>query len=300
MQPDRLEQILASRVWDVCRAVYFPRKMSIRSPKTHKQYFFACENFEKFLGRPAIIADLTDDNLYGLVRFLEQKKLAPKTVNERVGRLKSLWSWLHRRGYLTTGPTVERIPEPRRMPLAWSEEQLRQLFAALELEDLPVGPLPGPRWWLAWHCLAWNTAERLEALMSVRWDWLAGDRLHVPAEVRKSRTSDIVYQLWPETLAVLDSIREPPRELILPWPYSFPSTWYNRYERILARAGLPHDRKSKAHRMRVSHATWVRALSGHSAANLGHASEETTKRHYEDQRICGRETPKLFIPWRHD
>lgn len=286
-----------TRLWDVCQHAYFPSRLSIRSKKTHQQYWFAVQDLTKMLGRSPTIGDLTDDNLYRFVRYLQDRPLAPKTVNERTGRLKALWTWLAKKGHVPLFPTVERVPEPRRVPTAWSEEELRKLFVAIQQEDLPVGEIPGAAFWTALHASCWCTSERITAMLSVRWEWLRGDRLFVDALVRKAQTGDAVYQLWPEVVETLDSIREPERDLIFPWPYC-KATLYKRYSRILRRGGLPTDRKHKLHCLRVSHASWVRATTGESAGNLGHASAETTRRHYEDPRICQSAPPRLFMPWR--
>lgn len=283
-------------LWTACVDLYFQQRLSIRSEKTRRQYHFAVADLGRCLGKTPTLGDLSDDNLYKLIRTLRDRGLAPKTVNERVGRLKSLWSWLARRGHISLFPTVERIPEPRRAPQAWSQAELERLFTAIDTEDLPVGAIPGPKWWKALHGVCWCTSERISAVLALEWDWLSENRLCVPAEVRKSQTCDMVYHLWPEVMDLLDAIRQPERTIIFEWPQNH-SNIYKRYDRILKRAGLPHGRKSKFHRLRVSHATWVRALSGRAAPNLGHASESTTRKHYEDPRICRVETPKLFVPW---
>lgn len=79
------------RLWDICTREYFPRRLAIRSDKTVRQYRFAVQDFGRFLGHEPTIADLTDDNLYGLAKLLICRGLAAKTVNERVGRIKTLW-----------------------------------------------------------------------------------------------------------------------------------------------------------------------------------------------------------------
>lgn len=222
--------------------------------------------------------------------------LAAATVNDRVGRLRALWEWSARRGHVDRWPTVQRVREPERLPQAWSEQQLQQLFSSVAREDLDVGDIPGRLWWRAFLALVWNTAERKTATLSLRWEWLAPPYLHVPAECRKGHHKDMLYLLWDETLTSVAPLRGYGYDLIVPWPMHM-QTFYNRFTRILRRAGLPCDRRHKTHCLRVSHASWCRAISGQSAPNLGHANETTTRKHYEDPRICRVEAPKLFVPW---
>jgi len=287
-------------LWQVCTDFYFPRRLTIQHEHTKLQYRFAINNLGEYLGRIPIVYDLTDDNVVGMMAHLRQKGLAPRTINERRSRLHALWTWLAKRGHVRLFPTTEPLPEPKRIPRAWSREQLQALFESIEQEDLPVGPIPGPLWWGAFIAVAWNTGERKSALLAIQWQHveLETREIYIPAEDRKggSKAADMVYQLWTETVEVLKRL---PRvgPLVFPWQKNR-TTIYNRYRRILQRAKLPCDRRSLFHRIRVSHASWVKALGGNATDSLGHSSPETTRRHYEDPRICRAEAPPLFKPWR--
>lgn len=139
-------------------------------------------------------------------------------------------------------------------------------------------------WWVSLHNVCWDSGERIGALMEARWPHLAADYLTLPAEIRKGGRNDRVYHLHPETLAALELIRLPPRELIWPWDRS-PNMLWLRYKNILKRAGLPHDRKSMFHRMRKSVASHFQAAGGNATALLGHQDARTT-RAYIDCRIA--------------
>ena len=104
-----------NNLWTICHDQYFPLNLRIGSVDTIRQYRFALNDFAESLGRIATIDDLNDDNLTRLSRnLLRVRGLAPRTVNERVGRIKSLWTWLAKRGEVRTWPTVTRIPNPPR------------------------------------------------------------------------------------------------------------------------------------------------------------------------------------------
>lgn len=288
-----------TKIWTVCEQTYFPSRLKIRHPHTKEQYRYAVKNFGQFLAREATVGDLTDENILGMMRMLLDKGLAPRTVNERRGRINAVWRWLAQRGHFEKWPTVEKVPEAESIPLSWTEEQLQRLFAACACQEHPIGCVPGNLWWTALHAWLWNTSERIGATLRLRWDHLD---LHegvatVPASVRKGSLKWATYTLWPETIAAIACIAEPTRSLVFEWPYHRSYFW-NRYAKLLNVAGLPNNRKTKAHAMRVSHATWVRVLSGQAARNLGHANQATTERHYEDPRICRADAPTLFIPWK--
>lgn len=286
-------------LWQICETVYFPCRLSIRHPHTREQYRFAIQNLAEFLGRIPRLADLTDDHVAGMMGQLLDRGLAPRTANERRSRLHALWTWLAKRGHVSSFPTTEPLTLAERPPRAWSEDELRRLFEAAAAERRPVGEISGDRWWTALLAWLWNTSERIGATLALEWDHLdlAAGVAVIPAEVRKGSRKWASYSLWPETVAQLEAIRLPRRRLVFPWPLSIGS-YYNRWNAILRRAGLPTDRNSKSHALRVSHATWVRVLSGQHAQTLGHSSSDTTERHYEDPRIARKEAPRLFIPWR--
>jgi integrase len=280
-------------LWTVCCAMYFPQRLRIRSDLTRRQYQFAVDNLAAMLGRAASIADLTDETLIRLCHFLDSQGLAAKTINERVGRLKTLANWLWRRGEISRGPTVEKIPEPIRTPRAWNRAQLEALFAAAAAMPGRVCQFRAAVWWSAFLSVAWFTGERTHALLALRWEWLDADVLHVPAEVRKGGRKDGLYILPAECLARLVPLSSAGK-LIFPWHLT-ECSFYLHYDRLLRLAGLPTGRAQKVQKIRRSHATWLREAGGDPTRSLLHDSQETTIRHYLDPSIC-RQPPRLFDP----
>lgn len=284
---------------EICNLKYFPVNLSIASDKTTIQYRYALESFGEWLRHPACLADLQDDNLAAWMRWLvKDLGLAAITANEKAGRIKALWTWLAKRGLVKTFPTIGRMAVPERIPQAWDEDQLRRLFSACRETTGTISGVPAGPWWLALHAIFWNTSERVGAVKLCEWDhlnWQTG-WLMIPAECRKGGKKAAAYQLWPKTMDALKEIREPARKLVFPMPFC-EVTFYNRYRKLLIRADLPHDRKSKTHRMRVSHATWIKAMGGNPSEDLGHESAETTRKHYLDPRFIKRDGPDLFKPW---
>lgn len=283
-------------LWSICHDQYFRFRVKLRSEKTRFQYRLALNNFRDCLGRLPEIADLTDDNLALLCGWLLNRGLSEFTVNERVGRLKSLWNWLARRGMLRTFPTIDKIPTEERIPRAWSAEELRKLFDSCAQEQGTIAGIPAASWWLALHGWLWCTSERKGATFALTWAMIDLDGMTavVPGAARKGKKAR-VYDLWPECCSLLRSIREPARELVFPWPFD-ERTYYYRYGRILRRAGLPDGRHNKTHAMRVSHATWREATGGNASQALGHADPQTTRKHYLDPRILKPDAPPLFWP----
>ena len=122
---------MSEPLWQICLNEYFPRNLKLRSEKTKFQYRLSCADFERFLGHAPTLDDLNDDTFAAWLKWLlDHRELAERTANERAGRIKSLWNWLARRGRIECFPTVDRVPVPESMTLAWSQDELKRLFAA--------------------------------------------------------------------------------------------------------------------------------------------------------------------------
>lgn len=282
---------------DVCTDLYFRDNLKIRHEHTRRLYLIACQQLGLFLMRQATVSDLTDQNIAGMMRFLVQEGRTARTANNRRTALLAIWKYLHREGLVTHGPNVGTLRESQRVPRAWSAEQLQQLVAACRQYPRPIGGIRGSDWWLAFHGLAWDTAERTGAVLALRWDWYdAGRRvLYVPAECRKAQGKDACYTLGLDTATVLQAVRQQTRaELILPG-IGHISGFYRRYETLLKMAGLPTDRASKPQRIRRSHASHLKAAGGDPTASLMHSSDAVTRRAYLDPSVCGEmPTERLF------
>lgn len=286
-------------LWQICQSFYFPRRIDLRSPKTRSAYKIALDNFGRHLGRMPTLIDLDDDIVAVWVGAELDAPGSVYTVRERMGRLLALWRFLAAKQLVRCWPTIKRPPAPDPMPVALSQQQLRDLFEAAMYEPDKIGGIRAGWWWQAFMAFVWSTAERRGAALSLRWEHcdIAGGVAVIPPEARKGRRKAGVYRLWPEVVSLIDRIRMPPRELVFPWPFSM-GKYFHNYGRILERAGIPNGRRYKTHCLRCSHATWLSAFGGNAAASLMHSDPATTQRHYLDQRIAKPDQPKLFVPWR--
>jgi integrase len=288
-------------LWHICTAQYFPRNVRITKQTTRNQYEFALRHFKEFLGHDATVDDLTDDNCAGTMKRMMDKGLAAETINGSVGCVKALWTWLAKRRLTPDFPTFQNLKEPKRVPRAWSREELGRLIAACRAVAGNVAPLVlAADWWTALHLVIWDTSERIGAVLAIRKEWLnwqTGDLL-IPAESRKGGERDMQYKLHPETLKALERITNSGSDLLFYWPRGRNDSLYYRYKRIRIAAGLPTDRKSAFHRVRRSVASHLHA-AGHNATDaLGHASADITRKSYLDPAIAGAVRPAdvLFRP----
>jgi integrase len=287
-------------LWHLCLTQFFPRYIRITRADTKKHYRYAVRELSEVLGRDPTVADLTDDNLAAMVNQCRAKGRAPETINGLTGRLRTLWTWLAKRRIVDTFPTLGNVKEPRRVPKAWTRDDLDKLIRACRNVRGKFGPgLTKADWWVALHLVLWDTSERIGAALSIRKEWLnwqTGDLL-IPAEYRKGQEQDMQYRLHPDTLTALAKIRDNGSDLLFHQSLSLGGI-YAAYKGIRRSAGLPLDRKSAFHRMRRSVASHLHAGGFNATDALGHASAEVTRRSYLDPSISGAVRPAdvLFRP----
>ncbi|MCE9555652.1 MAG: tyrosine-type recombinase/integrase [Planctomycetes bacterium] len=277
----------------------YPQRMVLKSFKTQRQDTQAIKTFAEYLGREALLSDLTDQSVAGWMAWLlRTKNLVPQSVNASRHRMLCMWRFLARKRFAAEFPEVGMLAEPQPVPTAWTQEQMCKLFAACRAWTGPdFGGVNGAGWFLALTHIAYDTGMRAAELWALQWDWLdweTGD-LVVPAVVRKGHRQGMVYSLHADTLAILKTITEPQRELILPMDRD-KARFYSRFNTLLESAGLPHDRRSKLHRLRRTCASWLESvLPGSATAALGHSSRRVTEK-YLDVRITKRTKPSDLLP----
>lgn len=280
---------------EICRTVYFPRKLDT-GPITRRQYAMAITDFGRCLGREPTAKDLTDDNLLLWTRALLDREppLSRWTINALVGRLKALWNWLGRRGYLTTLPTIKPLAVPEPTPRAWTLDELAALFHGADLEGGLIAEIPARLWWQARIAFHWWCGARKGEGDALRQDWVDLNRgiATIPAIARKGRRKPATYHLPLPLVQSLAAIWLPRRALVFPWPFD-PTTYWLRWNRILKHAGLPPGRRSKTQALRISFATWQRQQGADASRALMHSDPMTTARFYLDRSF---ETPPKPLP----
>lgn len=262
---------------------FFLLRTKVRDPKTKEHYRRAVRWLSEMLDQPALLSDLTDDHVAGLMNWLQQNRgQTPTTANGAHKCLCCLWRFARDKGLVLTGPTVAPLKTPIRAPRAWRREELARLVTAARDARGAICGMPASAWWLAVLALSWDTGVRASELLSLQWAWLDWETgwLHVPAEARKGQHHDEVYGLAQDTLELLRSV---PRHgpLILGWDKDR-SRYWQLWKDLLRRAGLPATRYTATQCLRRTFATWLEIGGGSATDALGHSSRDTTRRAYLD------------------
>lgn len=256
-------------------------------PESLNLIMYSLNKFALFLGRDSTESDLTRDTLLDFMRWMSSR-VAPRTVNHHRGNLIQVWNFAVEKNLAPPPPKIRKAKEPTRTPIAWTLEEMQQLYAAT---DLLEGEWDGVPIRLAWKIavsMMWDTGCRVGTLAKADLAelnlstgiWIA------PAEHIKGGQADRVFRLHPDTMKIIKQSAASKRKKIFPFPYKR-RTLFEHFDKLLILAGLPHTRKRKFHCLRrsaESHAASVLGIEW-AAAAVGH-SVAVAKKSYISPEIC--------------
>lgn len=276
--------------------LYLPLCLRSRSANTRRLYLTTIANFQRHLSRRPALDDFTDATVNRFLMWFRDLPRSPFSVNKERANLLAMWRFAARKGYVEVWPDVLPETQPERIPQAWTDAEIFQLWRGCALQKGDIGGIPSADWWRALLCVIWSTGERISAITAADWQHadLASGYLLVPAESRKGGRADRLYRLGPDAVDALLSIRRPSGP-VFPWPYSRTYLW-RKYGDLLRDAGLPDDARSKFHRIRRTVATLVQANGGDATQVLGHSDSRITRRHYLDPRMLPSKQAVDYLP----
>jgi hypothetical protein len=264
--------------------------------RTIELYGFTILSFGESLGRPAMLGDLSDE--LAVARFLAHRTRTrePATAAKDRSQLRALHEFAARRKLLDTWPTYPLIRVPERVPECWLVEEFQRLLDAAAQEQVSIAGIHASLWWRAVLLLCFDTGERIGSVLALTWQDVRGCDVIFRAENRKGRRRDIFRECSLQTADAMQAIKgdREPEDIVFPWDRCHNYVW-KRLEIILKRAGLPHGRKSKFHRIRKTTASYA-AAAGLDAQKLLDHSDPATTRKYLDPRIVKQQSPVNILP----
>ena len=278
-------------------STYRPLRLRGRSENTLRLYGCVIRQFGKWLERPATVEDVGDELL--LAAFLEHRSIrhSPWTVEKERSQLLAMARLAFERRLLERMPSCPPTPPPHRTPTSWSADDLLRLYRAAVAVQGFVGGVPAGTWWLAVISLAYESGERIGALLRCQQSDLRGDTLTVPADARKGRRTDRVITLSSETVEILARARASGRPELLWWPLNRPYLWL-RLKVILTTAGLA-GRRVGFHQLRRTGASFFAAAGGSAADYLGHghgSGDKVAAAWYVDPRLQKKQPAWSLLP----
>jgi integrase len=252
--------------------------------------------------RVLTLRDLTKPFAIGAVNWLLKNGRSVATANKLPRVLIALNRWAVLECDIDLKVLrMRKLPEPKRVPRAWSEDEMRRICAAARRMRGKVGEVPAGRWWLALILVAYHSGGRIGSIMKAPSDGIDFHRgtLCIPAEVQK-QNADQLYALDKASLGALAAIQPTRNELIFgEWPYD--RTQKHNYRalthglrKVLVGAKLFSSiddigPRELWHKIRRTSISLVAAALGPDRARLhaGHSAASVTSR-YLDPSIANR------------
>lgn len=258
-------------------------------PKALAQFRLTLARFREHLGHEPEVGDLTGHSVQGFIAWRKTKVSAATALKDRV-HLVALWSHLFRLRRVEVAPAAVLPPmrAPRRVPRAYRGHEVAAILRACLATPGGIDGRPASIWHASLVRAAFETAERVGALLGVEWrDVDLPERtILLRAENRKGAHQDLLRPISPITAGWLKQLRRDAGDRRLVWRWDrTPTHLWGHFRKICQRAGV---QPRGYHGLRRAAASYIAAAGGLSeaAAALGHASASTTQAHYVDQTIA--------------
>ena len=238
-----------------------------------------------------------------IARWLTElgKTRSPSTVNKNGRHIAAILRYAGPRGYraaaakgiLAEVPYVPVLKLAKRVPEAWTMEQLGQILASCQQEKGSVAGIPAGTFWYALVLFLYVTGLRKNAALNLRVEHMhfASGTVLVPAELQK-QFADQAFKLTDACVQALAATFPPDRDLLFPWPKDRfkTSSWRCitiAFRQIILRAGLPATSKDLFHKLRRTTATHLANSQGLDFAqqHLGHSTQWVTKMYVDPRQL---------------
>lgn len=257
--------------------VYYRDQLDLK-PNSAYQLKVAVSMMDRWHGKPVLLSELSPELIADWLRSLRDSNRSPRTINGRRGAIITIWRHAAKKRLAPRFDVddVPRLKMPRRLPTAWSVEELRRL--------LPEIRRP---WLRTFVTVLYETGCRLNSGVLLSWaDWNPSSRLmRLPVETAKTGIEQRV-KVSIKTADALDLMRPliwTATERIFPCGPDNRPMW-RELKRALKAAGLPHTRRDLFQKLRRTNATLTAVASSIEVAQrqLGHTSARQTIAAYID------------------
>lgn len=241
------------------------------------------------------VVDIHEEHIAIFIAAISQRCDSCHSLKHYLAVLKAVLNEGFQKGVIHRLPRFPKIRVEKRIPDAWTVEQVQRLLDVVTELDGYVGPIPANLWWKSILLAAYYTGLRISTLLNIFWFHIDLDQRYLPALSEKTRKEQLF--VIPDDLAMLmHQIRCPPRQKV--WEHPYHPKWpFRSLRRIVDRTGIPAPKNLHGQlfqKMRRTCITWTAVNDLNMAARVaGHASPETTIRHYVDPRMLGAITPAV-------
>jgi integrase len=251
-------------------------------PTAAYQFRLSLSRYGEYLGHEPTLEDLDPIRAQA---WLGHRKTQVSAATARKDRthLVALWSHAAKRRLVEQFPTLPPLRAPQRIPRAYRVQDVSALLRMSLALMGDVAGLPADWYWASLIRLCWESAERIGAVLLLRWDDVDLDERWVifRGENRKGSTRDIRRDISPELAGWMRHLKRKPTDLVFPWVRDRTTLWYE-FRKLAVMAGVT---PRGFHGLRKSAASYVAAAGGDATQLLDHSNPKLAKDHYLDESI---------------
>ncbi len=266
-----------------------------------EQLRVAVRQFDAWRGSPIGLRELSADLLIDFLRAYS-RDYAAVTVNNKRRMILHLWQSAAKASLCDLPPDdIPKMPEPQRLPEAWTHAEVLRLMARARSLPGSVGDIPRCYWWSSLLAAIFATACRVTSLRQTKSsDCNLGERyLIIRAESDKSNC-DRLKHLTVDAVAEIASLYDAGRKLVWPWPYGKRYFWRYLRNQIVEKADVPSHTRGMdlSHKLRRSSISYTAARGDLDLARqqAGHTDARLTQARYIDPRIASTRNPADVLP----
>lgn len=251
------------------------------SALTASDYLMVARCFEKWLGRPVELDDLTAANINDYLLHLSELKRSSSTIASRRRKLLILWRAAYRERETENAPDADRIRRikvPAPNPQGLTREQTARLVAWCQVNKrrkLRLVPVPAGDYLAALFLFLWSSGMRLGDALSMEFAWIQPTITFKQSKTGRWHKA----RLSPATLEAIERIRTK-RAMVWPRTNKSRRPLYKMIREAFKGAGLEGSSKW----IRRGVATDVYLSGGDPGQALGHVpGSRVAFRHYVSQ-----------------
>jgi integrase len=258
------------------------------------QIRIALRSLRRFHKRPVLFDELPDV-MNRWIAWLQLNN-SPRTVKGKRATVLTLWLAAADYGICDSPDTrhIRRVKIQRAVPDAWTLAELKSLIEATAMIERSFYPNGVERrlFWEAFIRVCYDTALRRGDMLALKRSQIEKiEGGHVLRSVQSKTGDGIVHRLRPATVAAVDALFPPTRELIFDWPHGM-NAFHHHWQEVLDCAGMDLDRRNGVQKIRRTSASHLEAISpGAATKHLGHRTGDMARMHYLDEKISRGELP---------
>jgi integrase len=246
----------------------FYRELAGCAEATDREYQTVLGHWNRLVGLEIDRPDGIGPEAMGRIASDIASRGSPATANKVLRHLYAILRYAKETGVLLGNvPAKVCLKEPRRLPEAWTVDEVQVILAETLRESGTIDALPANRWWYSLLLAIYYCGGRVGAVIRTEpVDLLLDQRAIILRAANQKQRADQYLHLPDQVIAAVAPIYGSRRKRVWPWPYCV-RTLHRRFRRLLERAGVRYGQGKGGlfSKLRRTHASYMASTLPRSA-----------------------------------